>query len=136
MNRYYIWSGGRLLCHIEADWDVYYYHTDELGSTLALTDDSGSVTDQFAYMPYGYASRTGSTDTPFQWLGGYGMYYDSDTELHLTLHRAYSYTMKRFIQPDPLGIEEKGSVRKRGQSDILIFSLFLGHYPRYKFSYA
>ncbi len=105
ITRYYVWSGSQLLCHIEADGSTCYYHSDELGSTLALTDESGNVTDQFAYMPYGYATHTGSTDTPFQWLGGYGVYYDSDTDLHLTLHRAYSSKLKRFIHPDPLGID-------------------------------
>ncbi|MBN2685220.1 MAG: DUF4225 domain-containing protein [Pontiellaceae bacterium] len=103
--RFYVWNGSQLLCHIEANGTVRYYHSDELGSTLALTDATGNVTDQFAYIPYGYATHTGSTQTPFQWLGGYGVYYDSDTELHLTLHRAYSSTMKRFIHPDPLGID-------------------------------
>ncbi|QBG48242.1 RHS repeat protein [Verrucomicrobia bacterium S94] len=105
VTRYYIWAGMRLLAHIEANGDAYCYHQDELGSTLALTDESGAVTDQFAYMPYGAATRTGSTDAPFQWLGGYGVYYDIDTELHLTLHRAYSCSLKRFIGPDPLGID-------------------------------
>ncbi len=105
VTRYYIWSGAQLLCHIEANGTIRYYHADELGSTLALTDESGFVTDQFAYMPYGYANHSGSADTPFQWLGGYGVYYDSDTDLHLTLHRAYSSKLKRFIHPDPLGID-------------------------------
>jgi RHS repeat-associated protein len=108
ITRYYVWSGSQLLCHIEANGDTYYYHSDELGSTLALTDETGAVTDEFAYMPYGYATHTahsGSADTPFQWLGGYGVYYDSDTDLHLTLHRAYSFSLKRFISPDPLGID-------------------------------
>ena len=108
VTRYYVWSGSQLLCHIEANGDVFYYHSDELGSTLALTDESGDVTDEFAYMPYGYARHVphvGSSDTPFQWLGGYGVYYDVDTGLHLTLHRAYSCSLKRFIQPDPLGID-------------------------------
>jgi len=108
VTRYYIWSGARLLCHIEANGDVRYYHSDELGSTLALTDSSGTVTDEFAYMPYGYASHTahaGSSATPFRWLGGYGVYYDADTDLHLTLYRAYSSSLKRFIHPDPLGID-------------------------------
>ncbi len=106
--RYYVWSGSQLLCHIEADGTTRYYHADELGSTLALTDETGAVTDEFAYMPYGYATHTahaGSADTPFQWLGGYGVYYDADTDLHLTLHRAYSSSMKRFISADPLGID-------------------------------
>ncbi len=68
----------------------------------------GNVTDEFTYMPYGYAkhiAHPGSSETPFQWLGGYGVYYDSVTDLHLTLHRAYSSKIKRFIHPDPLGID-------------------------------
>ena len=46
ITRYYVWAGYRLLCHIEADGTIRYYHADELGSTLALTDDAGNVTDQ------------------------------------------------------------------------------------------
>ncbi len=113
LTRYYVWSGSQLLCHIEANGDVRYYHTDELSSTLALTKEDGAVTDEFAYMPYGYASHTphaGSSDTPFQWLGGYGVYYDADTDLHLTLHRAYSSKLKRFIHSDPLGIDGGANV--------------------------
>lgn len=105
ITRYYVWSGSRLLCHIEADGTTRYYHADELGSTLSLTDELGNVTDEFAYMPYGYATHSGTNSTPFQWLGGYGVYYDTDTDLHLTLHRAYSSSMKRFISMDPTGID-------------------------------
>ena len=113
ITRYYVWSNMRLLAHIDISaegGEIHYYHSDELGSTLALTDESGNVTDQFAYMPYGYATHTGSTETPFQWLGSYGVYYDLDTDLHLTLHRAYSSKMKRFISPDPLGIDGGANV--------------------------
>ena len=110
VTRYYVWAGMRLICHIDSDGTYRYYHSNELGSTIALTDASGSVTDQFAYMPYGYAKHTGTTDTPFQWLGGYGVYYDADTELHLTLYRAYSCHLKRFMQADPLGIDGGSNV--------------------------
>ncbi|MFA7368593.1 MAG: RHS repeat-associated core domain-containing protein, partial [Kiritimatiellales bacterium] len=106
VTRYYVWAGFRLLAHIEADGTVRYYHSDELGSTLALTDESGNVTDEFSYSPYGkQVSRTGTTQTPFQWLGGYGVYYDSSVNLHLTLHRAYSADMRRWLSTDPMGID-------------------------------
>jgi RHS repeat-associated protein len=106
VTRYYIWAGFRLLAHLEADGTVRYYHQDELGSTLAITDESGSVTDEFAYTPYGKCTtRTGTTEAPFQWLGGYGVYYDADTDLHLTLHRAYSTDMRRWLSADPMGID-------------------------------
>ena len=112
ITRYYVWSGSHLLCHVEANGIVRYYHADELGSTLAMTDETGAVTDQFAYMPYGYATHTAGPNSQFSilhsqflWLGGYGVCYDTDTKLHLTLHRAYSCELKRFITPDPLGID-------------------------------
>ena len=113
VTRYYVWAGSRLICHIDIVDSAFvyrYYHSNELGSTIALTDASGTPTDQFAYMPYGYAKHTGSTDTPFQWLGGYGVYYDADTQLHLTLYRAYSCHLKRFMQADPLGIDGGSNV--------------------------
>jgi len=56
-------------------------------------------------MPYGVATHSGNSQTPYQWLGGYGVYYDHTTELHLTTHRAYSADMRKFISPDPLGID-------------------------------
>jgi len=128
VTRYYVWSGSRLLCHIDTvagggdpGGTVRYYHSDELGSTLALTDSSGTVTDQFAYMPYGYASRTGTTQTPFRWLGSFGVYYDSATDLHLTLHRAYSCELKRFLQSDPLGIDGFENLYTYGDLNPLAF---------------
>ncbi len=121
ITRYYVWAGFQLLAHIEADGPVRYYHSDELGSTLALTDESGTVTDEFAYTPYGTATHTGTTDTPFQWLGGYGVYYDADTDLHLTLHRAYSAHQKRFISSDPMGIDGGVNLYAYGNLNPLAF---------------
>lgn len=121
ITRYYVWSGSMLLCHIEANGNAYYYHSDELGSTLALSDETGAVTDQFAYMPYGYAMHSGTNSTPFQWLGGYGVYYDEATDLHLTLHRAYSSSLKCFIQPDPLGIDGGANVYAMANLNPLFF---------------
>jgi RHS repeat-associated protein len=126
ISRYYVWSGMRLLCHIEADGTTRYYHSDELGSTLALTDETGSLAAEFAYMPYGHATANYLTPntsnlTPFLWLGGYGVYYDSDTDLHLTLHRAYSSKQKRFISPDPLGIDGGANVYMWANMNPLFF---------------
>ena len=122
VTRYYVWAGFRLLAHIEANGTVQYYHGDELGSTLALTDGAGAVTDQFAYSPYGQLlSRTGTNSTAFLWLGGYGVYYDSAANLHLTLHRAYSAEQKRFISCDPLGIDGGMNLYAYGNLNPLAF---------------
>ena len=51
------------------------YVTDGLGSTLALLDNTQTKTDTFDYFPFGaVASRTGTTPTPFQYVGSRGYY--------------------------------------------------------------
>lgn len=122
VTRYYVWVGMRLLCHIEADGTTRYYHADELGNTIALTDESGNLTDEFAYTPYGkVCNRTGTTETPFLWLGGGGVYYDADIDLHFTLHRVYSSNLRRFISTDPLGIDGDVNLYAYGNLNPLFF---------------
>jgi len=135
ITRYYIWSSHGLLCHLDVNpangsiTAIRYYHADEQGSTLALTDETGAVTDQFAYGPYGQAlGRTGSTDTPYQWLGGYGVYYDSTADLHLTLYRAYSTDMRRWLSADPMGIDGFENLYAYGNLNPLFFVDPLGLY--------
>ncbi len=71
-QRYYVWSpGGQLLYMIDpANGNaVRYYHFDRVGSTLALTDATGSVTDAYAYSPYGkLLGRTGTNPQPFTFV--------------------------------------------------------------------
>ena len=43
-----------------------YFLTDALGSTLALTDSSGTTQQTYAYEPYGEVSATGSSTNPYQ----------------------------------------------------------------------
>ncbi len=106
VTRYYIWGAAGLLAHIDSDGvTTRYYHADEQGSTLALTDGSGKVTDQFAYQPYGVlGARTGSTPTPYQWLGGAGVRCEAG-DLYAMQCRFYSSAQKRFLSADPSGID-------------------------------
>jgi RHS repeat-associated protein len=104
--RYYIWGAGRLLGIIESDGTLRCVHADEQGSIVALSDGSGNATDTFAYGPYGEDwGRTGTNSIPFRWLGGHGVWRVSDvTTLHITRHRAYDTTLKRFLSQDPIGL--------------------------------
>lgn len=69
----YVWGGPGvgLLYEVRlttggADEGIRCYHTDQVGSTLALSDGTGTVTGQIEYSPYGFITRTeGVTDTPF-----------------------------------------------------------------------
>jgi RHS repeat-associated protein len=53
------------------------YVPDPLGSTVALLDNTQTQTDTFTYWPYGEVkTRTGTTTTPFQFVGTLGYYRD------------------------------------------------------------
>ncbi|MCS7091722.1 MAG: RHS repeat-associated core domain-containing protein, partial [Limisphaera sp.] len=78
-------------------------HYDYRGSTVALTDGTGNVTDRFEYSAYGTLTyRTGSTDTPFLFNGRYGVQTDPNGLLYMRA-RYYNPYICRFINPDPIG---------------------------------
>ncbi len=110
ITRYYIWSSHGLLAHMDVNpstgtiTQTRYYHSDEQSSTLALTDETGVVTDEFAYTPYGVSTHTGTSDTPYAWLGGIAVRAEGDG-LYYMLNRYYSAPMRRFISTDPSGID-------------------------------
>ena len=128
ITRYYIWSSHGLLAHLDmnptngAVVATRYYHADEQGSTLALTDESGTVTDPFAYSPYGQAlGRAGSTDTPYQWLGGLSVRNEGNG-LYYMLNRYYSVEQHRFISPDPSGIDGGANLYAYGNLNPLFYT--------------
>lgn len=78
------------------------YHFDHLGSTIALTDNSGLVTDRFRYAPYGeLVYRSGNTATPFLFSGRHGVMTDA-SDLYYMRARYYNPVAKRFLSPDTL----------------------------------
>jgi RHS repeat-associated protein len=73
---------------------------DGLGSTLALTDASGSIQTQYAYDAFGNTTTTGAASNyPFQYAGrendGTGLYYNRA--------RYYAPGLQRFVSQDPVG---------------------------------
>ncbi|WP_190239979.1 DUF6531 domain-containing protein [Pelotomaculum schinkii] len=78
------------------------YHFDHRGSTIALTDESGNITDRFQYAPYGeLVYRSGNTATPFLYVGRYGVMTD-ESDLYYMRARYYNPVAKRFLSPDTL----------------------------------
>ena len=76
------------------------YHFDFRGSTIAITDVSGAITDTFAYDTYGKCiSRTGTSDVIFGYNGRDGVVTDSNGLIYMRA-RYYSPEMKRFINAD------------------------------------
>ncbi|MEI8121841.1 MAG: RHS repeat-associated core domain-containing protein [bacterium] len=79
------------------------YHYDYRGSTMALTDGSGNVTDRAEYSAYGSLTyRSGTSDTPFLFNGRYGVQTDANGLLYMRA-RYYNPYLCRFLNPDPAG---------------------------------
>ena len=73
---------------------------DALGSTVALTDDSGAVRTNYTYEPYGKTTQGGDSSTNrYQFTGrendGTGLFYYRA--------RYYHPGMQRFVAEDPIG---------------------------------
>ena len=76
------------------------YHFDYRGSTVAITDEAGIITDTFAYDTYGkLVNRTGETNTPFLYNGRDGVMTE-ENGLYYMRARYYSPELKRFINAD------------------------------------
>ena len=76
------------------------YHFDCRGSTIAITDATGNITDTFAYDTYGkLLSRTGTSEIIFGYNGRDGVVTDENGLIYMRA-RYYSPEMKRFINAD------------------------------------
>ena len=79
------------------------YHYDYRGSTVALSDQTGNLTDRIQYSAYGMTLyRAGTNDTPFLYNGRYGVLTDANGLLYMRA-RYYNPYICRFINPDPAG---------------------------------
>lgn len=76
-----------------------YYHYDQSGNTLALTDDDGNVTDKYAYEPFGSTTVEGTSHNPFRFVGAYGV-MDDGNGLHYMRARYYNTEARRFMSLD------------------------------------
>jgi RHS repeat-associated protein len=105
LTNYYIYGPG-LLYEIDTTattTNLVYYHFDAHGSTVALTDASGNVTDRMEYSAYGMPTyRFGTNDTPFLYNGQFGVQTDINGLMFMRA-RYYNPYICRFINADPSG---------------------------------
>jgi len=81
------------------------YVPDPLGSTVALLDNTQAQTDTFSYWPYGENNvRTGTTPTPFQFVGTAGYYRDSNSRTYVRA-RTLDTQKGRWMTEDPIGFQ-------------------------------
>ncbi len=101
-DRFYVWTpGGRLLYSVDSGTgDPTFYHFDRMGSTLALSDKDGVVTDSYAYGPYGEPlGRAGTSTQPFTYIGAFGVRQEGS--LYHMRARYYDPGSAHFLSRDP-----------------------------------
>ena len=102
IQAYYVYGLG-LISRITPDESRHFYHYNNRGNTIALTDASGDVTDSYTYDEYGkLLESTGSTENPFKFVGRYGV-MDEGNDLYFMRARFYDAEVGRFLNEDPLG---------------------------------
>ncbi|WP_233837996.1 RHS repeat-associated core domain-containing protein [Paraburkholderia sp. ZP32-5] len=84
------------------DTRIYHYHTDGVGTAIALTDETGNVMWRARYRAWGTLAapeweRSGTIAQPLRYAGQYA---DEETALHHNGTRFYDPDAGRYISPD------------------------------------
>jgi RHS repeat-associated protein len=103
VQRRYVYGYG-LVEQIDSANAASYYHFDPTGSTLALTNAAGAVSDSYAYTPYGETTVSGATVNPFRYVGKLGV-MDDGNGLQYMRARYYRPEVARFMSLDRLAGE-------------------------------
>jgi RHS repeat-associated protein len=84
-----------------ASFDKRYYSTDERGSIMVVTSDTGASLAQYSYDAYGVPTTvSGTIDSRFRYTGQVWL---ADLSLYYYKARMYAPTIGRFMQTDPIG---------------------------------
>jgi len=79
-----------------------YQFSDTLGSIIVAANAAGQITEKYAYTAFGATLSTGGNTAAFRYAG---RRYDAETGLYFYRARAYSPTIGRFLQTDPIGTD-------------------------------
>ncbi|MBU1737106.1 MAG: chitobiase/beta-hexosaminidase C-terminal domain-containing protein [Proteobacteria bacterium] len=102
VSKYYIYGDGLLYSIDGATGERLYYHYDPIGSTVAITDATATVTDKYAYLPFGELNRSETVhDNQFTYVGKFGVMQEP-TGLQFMRARFYDPETRRFMSKDPV----------------------------------
>ncbi|MBD8708745.1 RHS domain-containing protein [Pseudomonas sp. CFBP 13711] len=87
----------------EAEQTLYYFHTDQIGTPLEMTDVDGQIVWQATYKAWGEVESLAVSEIE-QNLRFQGQYFDGETGLHYNTFRYYDPAVGRFITQDPIGL--------------------------------
>ena len=82
---------------------ISFFHSfDGNGSTIQLTNLSGSILDSYLYDSFGIEILAGSNLNPYRFIGDLGYYFNVDLSQYLLRRRNYNSQSGRFTSIDPL----------------------------------
>jgi RHS repeat-associated protein len=93
-----------------AEATVFYYHCDQIGTPLMMTDDVGDVVWEASYKAWGEARKVieraskAAGITPRNPIRFQGQQVDEESGLHYNRHRYYDPSIGRFVSTDPIGL--------------------------------
>ncbi|OCX20519.1 RHS repeat-associated core domain-containing protein [Pseudomonas graminis] len=87
----------------EEEKKLYYFHTDQIGTPLEMTDVEGQIVWQATYKAWGEVETLAVNEVE-QNLRFQGQYFDDETGLHYNTFRYYDPEVGRFITQDPIGL--------------------------------
>jgi RHS repeat-associated protein len=82
---------------------LYYFHTDQIGTRLELTDSEGKIVWQAMYRSWGAIEQLAINEIE-QNLRFQGQYFDGETAFHYNTLRYYDPEVGRFTGQDPIGL--------------------------------
>jgi RHS repeat-associated protein len=95
-----LFAGGQRLATKDSIGAIRFFHTDHLGSTNLVTDQTGMVVEVAEYKPYGEViNRSGPVNVPYKFTG---QRQDATSGQILFPARAYDPSVGQFCQADAL----------------------------------
>jgi RHS repeat-associated protein len=79
---------------------TYIYHTDEIGSVVALSDSNGAIAEQYSYGPFGQSHQLSLIGNPLRYTA---RRLDDETGHYYYRARYYEPQWGKFLQADPIG---------------------------------
>lgn len=101
----YIYLNGKRLA-LNSDGQLYYLHTNHLDAPIAMSDSSSNLVWKASYSPFGITTII-QNDIPLNLSAKFpGQYSNEEMGLFYNYFRDYDPEIGRYIQSDPIGLDD------------------------------